>query len=102
MHDQGVGLLILREVPLMLIKVTDEDIRLGVRDSPCKCPIARAAMRAFRVKRVIMMTSRLRVYHSRDRCINMLVPDSAKDFVIAFDDGESVSPFEFYVKDVKG
>ncbi len=77
----------------MKIKVTKTHIKNGMRDSSCFCPIALA------VKKIIKPPSARDVEVEYHLCrINNLyyrLPQTAREFITAFDNGHHVEPFEF-------
>ena len=82
----------------MRISVTQRDIDRGEQYSPQDCPIARAARRHFRDVSVVwdalLATGQLRPGPS-PLAGWFELPDEAKEFIRAFDDGEDVHPFTF-------
>jgi hypothetical protein len=82
----------------MLIKVTQEDIDIGRRNSCIFCPVARAINRALRstaLKGAIVFTSRItpKIYHKEQP-----VSCRVKRFIVRFDHGLPVEPFNFRVR----
>jgi hypothetical protein len=75
------------------IHVTQEDIDNGIRDDALKCPIARA------IKRVVSSFLSVSGYDINfDDGFNFLripPPEKVTDFIIAFDAGDPVEPFDF-------
>jgi hypothetical protein len=73
------------------VKVTKEDIAMGIRRDDCECPIALAIKRAAKTSDVSVgfwtacLGSRL--------CFPL--PKEARDFVRVFDAGVQVKPFAF-------
>ena len=80
----------------MLIKVTQEDIDLGVKYNGTKCAVGRAVRRQFDPNCSVVVYS---VYNKKSDAIASL-PASASDFIKDFDDCRHVKPFEFEL-DVK-
>lgn len=84
------------------VKVTEEDIRSGIRKSSISCPIALA------VRRVVEKTKYVEVSHASiflypvggGSYIAVLPPDVSGK-VAAFDGGANMLPFEFDVEPVK-
>lgn len=82
----------------MKITVTTEDIKNGLADSPCLCPIALAMKRAGfefppRLDNGVHPTQ---IYCSKDgRKLVLPTPDVAREFIYAFDEARDVEPFEF-------
>ena len=74
------------------INVTEGDIKRGVRADHLTCPIARAAKRALGYKKMVNV-SRNYITGIIDKYIEL--PMKAKIFVISFDKGEKVKPFNF-------
>ena len=86
----------------MKIRVTEDDIILGRRNSCRRCPVARAGQRATAglVTVSIINIDGLYLFRRRPSALGAtmrdtpLPPDAAK-FVHDFDEGLDVSPFEF-------
>ena len=85
----------------MRINVTRRDIDRGEQYSPEDCPIARAARRHFRDVSVawdaLLAAGQLRPGSSLE--VRFELPDEAKEFIRAFDDGEDVHPFTFELRE---
>jgi ribosomal protein S14 len=76
----------------VLVKVTAEDIRTGLRDSAYSCPIAIAlCRRGFRDAAV-----GTRLVHFGHKAASEL-PPKAKKFVSEFDGGQEVKPMSFHM-----
>lgn len=79
----------------LTINVTAEDIRLGKKDQPASCAIARAAKR-LGLKKVNVDNT---LDFSKDgREWFAVLPSKAKEFINRFDDGAKVKPFSFSVE----
>jgi hypothetical protein len=75
----------------MLIKVTEDHIRRGRRQSICKCPIALAIMEAVPTRLLIVGPNVVSIDIGE-----FLLPKEAQDFIGDFDfEKKKVSPFEF-------
>jgi hypothetical protein len=78
-----------------LIKVTQRDIDKGTRASQNSCPIARAICRTFKKNKyaidVSVRSSFIKVYGS----CHYGIPKICQDFILNFDIGRKVEPFEF-------
>lgn len=74
------------------ITVTSKDIKNGIRGSVCACPVALASQRR-------LCSSAFRAgpnYLYNNECrIDCSLPSNATNFINAFDEGQSVLPFEF-------
>ena len=83
----------------MIISVTREDILQGVAGNCHRCPVARAAKRAFDDPRVTVTPGKLNYYDGfrGERRSWLLLPVAARDFMYSFDTGAHVAPFEFEV-----
>ena len=81
------------------IRVTRDDIRKGVKDSPCNCPIARAAKRVFGTKNVNVSGEAIEVGYGYGgyETLYLPLPKAGERFVEAFDDGKPVTPQTFTV-----
>lgn len=87
----------------MIIEVTPEDIRLGVRKACQLCPIARSILRATGVDqaRVITVSPGLRDWevslyqYNNGHSVTVLLPRIAAAFAEKFDVGGKVEPFTF-------
>lgn len=71
----------------MLIKVTEEDIKNGVRHLCQKCPVSLAIKRAIKKDDVVVAGSRTRKQ----------LPDKVIKLIALYDQGYSISPFEFEI-----
>lgn len=76
----------------MLINVTSEDIRKGLRGNGSYCPIARAIRR--QTKRRVNVAGYSYCLVDRKK---YWLPDDAERFVRAFDDFQHVEPFNFHL-----
>lgn len=74
----------------MKVIVTQEDIDNGDRTQSARCPIALAISRAYGIKNIAVGMDRV-TGMSKTRWL----PIEAQNFVLAFDNGEPVEPFEF-------
>jgi hypothetical protein len=85
---------------ILNIKVTQEDIDRGKRDSSFACPVARAASRWGFVALVGGIFINLYAYGGRGfRC---QLPQDTVNFIKSFDTGEPVKPFEFELNVTEG
>lgn len=73
----------------MKIKVTEDDILMGTRKSSCRCPVARAASRAYGKPIKVGNAT-----YSHDG-LAWPLPKEALAFIVAFDHFQYVKPFEF-------
>lgn len=78
----------------ILIRVTQEDIDRGERRSCAECPVALAVRRHFLGTPAFSFYENVEIDDGKDRLIAG-TPEIATNFMEAFDDGESVSPFSF-------
>ncbi len=76
-----------------LVKVNNTHIMLGKPDDPDGCPIALALNEKFICNNWVV--SETNCWQKPTKKI--LLPKKARDFVIQFDDGNSVKPFSFYI-----
>ena len=82
----------------MKIEVKQEHIDKGLRRSKCGCPIALAMSDAgFEYPSVNPLRI---VYHNGLNTVGCEVPESAKQFILAFDVGECVKPFSFALEEI--
>lgn len=87
------------------IKVTATDIKRGKRTNRWGCPVARAAMRAFRIP-IKSLTQRIVVTYNGIKLpkyglgCQYYLPQRALRFIRRFDLGCKVKPFEFTAKQV--
>ena len=77
----------------MQIRVTQEDIDKGKRNSLRRCPVALALKRA--CGRIVEVGSTMVYSRNEDRAWLISLPEKAEDFVKLFDIGEPVEPFTF-------
>ena len=81
----------------MKIVVTAEDIKKGAKKNKCLCPVALAIRRATgRAVAVLPMVAWIKHYWPT-QMISYPLPQVAQDFILNFDEGEDVEPFEFEV-----
>lgn len=81
-----------------LIHVTQEDIDKGVRGSSNSCPIARAIKRETDMVNFKVLTWALYNYQHEIICS---FSDKTSSFILEYDLGRRVKPFNFYLKEVK-
>lgn len=77
----------------VLVDVTADDIRLGVRSSACECPVARAVKRATGKQTVRVTPGAITIG-------GMTVLNTTSkiyDFIVAFDAGKMVEGFDFWL-----
>ena len=72
------------------IKVTQEDIDLGLAYEASSCPVALALQRELDMPGASLCSSNITVGEH-----NYNPPDEVRDFVVAFDNGKEVKPFSF-------
>ena len=77
----------------MMVKVREEDIRIGTRKNCYTCPVARALQRHYDYAEVLQETCYLGV--SYDDYDLYELPKDVTDWINAYDRGEPVKPFEF-------
>ena len=77
------------------IHVLQEDINDGKPEDCGKCPIARAALRAFPSARWVSVTGDIEVMFEQGRLQVWSMPDIALSFMDTFDHGYEVTPFTF-------
>ncbi len=78
----------------MVVKVTEEDIRIGTRKNCYTCPVARALQRHYDYAEVLQDTCYLGNSYDDDYDPRKL-PTHVTDWINAYDRGEPVKPFEF-------
>lgn len=79
------------------IKVTQADIDRGIRDDSSHCVVARAIAREFPdATRIEVDTQAIRFTKDNKRLV-YLTPWIAQSYVIAFDAGDPIGPFEFRI-----
>lgn len=76
------------------IVVTEEHIKEGKPGSPKHCAVALAAQEVFPEAEVGVGVRGIYV-DGEDYKISLLLPRAAQDFVVKFDSGGEVEPFEF-------
>lgn len=76
------------------INVTQEDIERGKRNSCFQCPLVYAISRALDCGVHVHRNC----FFVRDELDDYSLPQSAIDFIAAFDAGEKVEPFSFEVE----
>lgn len=79
------------------VSVTESDIRGGVRDDDCLCPVA-LALRRVTGEEVCVCSEQIGLGSLGRGYVFQRVldtPRAVRDFVDAFDGGRSVEPFEF-------
>ena len=77
----------------MKITVTQNNIDNGVPKNSCKCPIARALKQIFPGEDIEVKRSSIYIGKS----IHYAMPLKACYFIVDFDEGREVYPFEFEV-----
>ena len=81
----------------MTVSVTEEDIAQGARRSCTTCPVAIAVARAYSEKIVWVNTCNITIGYEMGKVV--ATPLEVKRFVLEFDAGEPVFPFEFTLED---
>ena len=79
----------------MKVRVTQEDIDLGIRSNPCYCPIARALVRKLSGKMVMVNHKAVTIGDIHGGFVGRRLPRVARQFIHKFDTNNEVSPFEF-------
>lgn len=91
------------------IKITQEDIDSGIKLHIAYCPIGRAMMREFKIaeddERIVQagtnwlyVLPNRKTYASNELMVaRARTPDEAKKFILDFDKGKPVKPFELVV-----
>ena len=82
----------------LVIEVTAEDIRRGVREDACWCPVARAIARLLDVRLgddEVIVGRELILIRPLGSLTDYELPAEAARFIRAFDHGEPVEPFTF-------
>lgn len=79
-----------------LIEVTYEDIKMGIKCSPARCPIANALRRQLKKNSQDISVGRgdwstFPFLHKR------ALPSEATEFILNFDDGHKMKPFSFKI-----
>ena len=75
------------------IEVTEEDIRRGKPQSCCSCPVFRAIARTTG-KAVEVLCKSIAL----GKEVEAALPEKARKFIEAFDDGRPVKPFTFTLR----
>jgi hypothetical protein len=83
----------------MKISITQSDIDMGERHHSRFCPVSLAASRAFRRDIRVSWTRAWGNPHI-EPAICFALPEKVKDFVLSFDRGDQVEPFEFDIEGV--
>jgi hypothetical protein len=79
-----------------LVKVTRKHIKNGVIKSCIKCPVSLALLDAFtNVPAVLSDELRLTVFKTDDSRLMARAPRSVTRFIMNFDNGKKVRPFNF-------
>lgn len=85
------------------IQVTAKDIKGGSVGNPWYCPIALAVNRSIKMEDSIVASGTVRFQvekkYPREYVIGLL-PQKARHFYLAFDDGIKVKPFEFILRQI--
>lgn len=79
------------------IEVTQEDIKNGIRESANTCPIALAVTRAYG-GRVLVNSGVIIWDNGTGRPQIFSFPENVRQFIINFDKGLQVKPFEFEIE----
>lgn len=82
----------------MIIKVTEQDIKNGRKESEFTCPVALAVKRELGLKR---LSRKIQVWGTSITVSDVgtiYVPDKVGTFVENFDDGARVQPFKFRMR----
>jgi len=74
--------------------VTEQDIVNGIRHDCSSCPIALALKRVFPNSDPDVGYDSY-IHRNGQSTLVLTVPPTAQDFILRFDDGEDVEPFEF-------
>jgi hypothetical protein len=82
------------------IIITQDDINKGKRGECSLCPVALAAQRAFPDKCPQVAAWNMYLDSSADVLDgpSITLPDEVREFIVAFDRGQSVSPFAFTIR----
>ena len=79
----------------IVVKVTDEHIRKGAKLSPCRCPIALAALDQLpEVTDVYVSPIHMRTTNRRQQRRHWKMSEAGKRFMLDFDNGRSVHACE--------
>jgi hypothetical protein len=79
------------------IQVSQEDIDRGIREDSARCVVARAIARTIPdATRIEVDTQAIRFTSGGKRLI-YLTPWTAQNYVVAFDAGDEIKPFEFRI-----
>lgn len=84
----------------MIINVTQEDIEKGSIGNPFECPVAFALKKTFPhwyLIRVGLNVIEFVLFDDVD--VQVETPEKVKEFILQYDYGEIVSPFEFEISD---
>ena len=80
----------------MLVKLTQDDIEMGLRYSHNCCPVSKAVMRALGEQGKFFSVS-IGLYIIKIDKNNIGLPKFVTQWIEAFDRGEKVSPVEFEI-----
>ncbi len=84
----------------MKVIVTEEDIKKGQRCSISLCPIALATRRIPEVINSYVLPGSISLLSKfRTERVSFKPPQEVKDFIIKFDNGNEVHPFEFELQE---
>jgi len=78
----------------MIIRVSNDDIRLGLAGTSFGCPVARAIHRQFPELYISVLPSGIRLGSAP----RVKTPCRVQRFIRKFDGGEQVAPFAFRLK----
>ena len=82
----------------VLIEVTQEDIKNGVRGDPCNCPTAHAATRATHGTVPLRVGALVIKFGPIGSSVASKLPIEAREFIYDFDWGKPVEPFSFEIE----
>lgn len=81
----------------MKIRVTQEDINNGKPNDPSRCPVALACRKL--TEGNISVGYIFITYYLSGKLVRRIVPKGVIGFIVNFDDGKPVGPFEFELED---
>jgi hypothetical protein len=85
--------------PRFTVKVTEEDIDRAIRSDSYNCVVAQAVARAIpNAHHIEVDTQLIRFTHGTGERYGYLTPYSVQGYVVAFDAGDPIRPFEFQLR----
>lgn len=87
---------------MIKIEVTEEDIKDGVRENVKQCPVARAVLRQLDFAEVVEVSMGgidINFDVPGRKFIRYKIPKKVMRFIQRFDEGKSVKPFSFVLRE---